>query len=229
MNSTLQIFPSLISADILNLKTVLQQLDDHCDGYHIDVMDDHFVPNLTWGPAFVNAIRKATKRPLHIHLMVDNPASWVERIALEKADTFIFHHEVIHHEVMHPLIEKVKQKASRLVEKGDILLITSENNILVNALQRSSSVIIQKSLREGFGLVISEALWKEKPVVASNVGGIPLQVNEENGFLVEPTDTKGFVDRVIEIMRHPELAKEMGKKARSKSSAAQGRYNNKDP
>jgi len=66
--------------------------------------------------------------------------------------------------------DKVRRKAKKLVDNGDVILITSENNILVNALQRSASVVVQKSLREGFGLVITEALWKGKPVVASNVG-----------------------------------------------------------
>jgi len=113
------------------------------------------------------------------------------------------------------IFEKVKKKANRSVETGDVHLITSENNILVNALQRRSDVIIQKSIREGFGLVISEALWKEKPVVASNVGGIPLQiVDGVNGFLVDPFDNEGFADRIIEIIKHPNLGKELGKKGK---------------
>jgi len=111
--------------------------------------------------------------------------------------------------------EKVEKKANRLIETGDVHLITSENNILVNALQRRSDVIIQKSIREGFGLVISEALWKERPVVASNVGGIPLQiVDGVNGFLVDPFDNEGFADRIVEIIKHPNLGKELGKKGK---------------
>ena len=113
------------------------------------------------------------------------------------------------------IFEKVKKKANRSVETGDVHLITSENNILVNALQRRSDVIIQKSIREGFGLVISEALWKERPVVASNVGGIPLQiVDGVNGFLVDPFDNEGFADRIIEIIKHPNIGKEIGKKGK---------------
>ncbi|MCK4689071.1 MAG: glycosyltransferase, partial [Candidatus Marinimicrobia bacterium] len=113
------------------------------------------------------------------------------------------------------IFEKVQRRANDLIIKGDVILITSENNILVNALQRRSDVIIQKSIREGFGLVVSEALWKESPVVASNVGGIPLQiVDRVNGFLVEPRDNEGFADRIIEIMKHPNLGKELGKEAK---------------
>ena len=81
----------------------------------------------------------------------------------------------------------------------------------MNSLQRSSAVIIQKSLREGFGLSVTEALWKEKPVVASNVGGILIQIKDgRNGFLVEPHDTEKFAEKIIEILQEPELAKEMG-------------------
>lgn len=91
----MKIYPSLISADILNLRSVIKTLDSHCDGYHIDVMDDHFVSNLTWGPAFVEAIVSETKLPIHMHLMVDNPEKWVGRVGLRDKDFFIFHHEVV--------------------------------------------------------------------------------------------------------------------------------------
>jgi len=68
------------------------------------------------------------------------------------------------------IYERVLQKARKM---DDVILILEENNILVNALQTTASVVIQKSLREGFGLTVTEALWKGRPVVASNVGGIP--------------------------------------------------------
>ncbi|MFB0563078.1 MAG: glycosyltransferase [Candidatus Lokiarchaeia archaeon] len=110
---------------------------------------------------------------------------------------------------------KIRQKERRLIEDKDLILITSENNILVNVLQRSSDIIIQKSLKEGFGLTITEALWKEKPVVASTAGGIPLQIKDgENGFLVDPNDNKGFADRIIQILQNPKLAEDMGRKGK---------------
>jgi trehalose synthase len=114
------------------------------------------------------------------------------------------------------IYERVKQKANNLIASGDVILITSENNILVNALQRSSAVIIQKSTREGFGLTVTEALWKETPVVASNVGGIPLQISDgENGFLFEPNDNNGFAQKIVELIRKPELARKIGKNGRA--------------
>ncbi len=89
----MKIYPSLISADILGLRDVIKKLNPVCDGYHLDIMDDHFVPNLTWGPAFVEAIGKETKLPLHIHLMVIDPTTWESRISWDSKDTLIFHIE----------------------------------------------------------------------------------------------------------------------------------------
>ena len=92
------IFPSIISCDLLNLERTIKTIDDHVDGYHIDVMDDHFVPNLTWGPAFITALRGATQRPFQIHLMVDNPRAWIDRIQFKKEDSFIPHVEAFYDE-----------------------------------------------------------------------------------------------------------------------------------
>src|SRR5207302_3335675 len=67
--------------------------------------------------------------------------------------------------------------------------LTGVGNVEVNAFQRLSNVVIQKSLREGFGLVVSETLWKGTPVVAAKTGGIPLQLQQEvGGFLVDSVE-----------------------------------------
>lgn len=91
----MKIYPSLISADILNLSAVVTQFNSLCDGYHIDIMDGHFVPNLTWGPLFSNALTKKTNLPLHIHLMVTDPTGIAARIAPRQQDHITFHYEAI--------------------------------------------------------------------------------------------------------------------------------------
>jgi trehalose synthase len=79
----------------------------------------------------------------------------------------------------------------------------------VNAFQTAADVVVQKSLREGFGLVVAEALWKGKPVVGGNAGGIPLQVIDgETGFLVNSVEE--CADRVLYLLRHPEEVRRMG-------------------
>jgi trehalose synthase len=79
----------------------------------------------------------------------------------------------------------------------------------VNALQRASTVVIQKSLREGFGLTVSEALWKKKPVVASAVGGIPIQViHKHTGLLAHSVE--GAAYQIRYLLSHPEIAAKLG-------------------
>jgi len=113
------------------------------------------------------------------------------------------------------MYRKVQRKANRMLETGDILLVVGNSEKLVNAIQRFSKVIIQKSTREGFCLAVTEALWKGTPVVASNVGGIPSQIeNGKNGYLLEPTDTEGFADRTVRILKDDDEARELGHQAK---------------
>ena len=115
------------------------------------------------------------------------------------------------------IYERVRHKARSLIESGDVILPTTENQILVNALQRSSAVVVQASLREGFGLTVTEAMLKGRPVVASRIGGIPLQIDDGvDGFLVEPEDIPGFASRILEILRLPDGGREIGENAREK-------------
>jgi ribulose-phosphate 3-epimerase len=86
-------YPSLIAADLLNLKKEVQLLDPHIPGYHLDVMDFHFVPNLTMGPDFINALRKITNKPFLVHLMVEYPEKYLERLILNKGDIVSVHPE----------------------------------------------------------------------------------------------------------------------------------------
>ncbi|MFQ5758602.1 MAG: glycosyltransferase, partial [Candidatus Bathyarchaeia archaeon] len=86
-------------------------------------------------------------------------------------------------------------------------------NLEVNAFQRASDVILQKSTREGFGLSVTEALLKEVPVVGGNVGGIPMQVIDGvTGFLVN--NIKEAAEKTVYLLKNPQKAKEMGKKGK---------------
>lgn len=85
-------------------------------------------------------------------------------------------------------------------------------DIQVNAFQRISDVVIQKSIKEGFGLVVSETLWKGTPVVARRAGGIPLQMAGGGGFLINSVDEAAM--RVLELLAEPKQADELGQKGR---------------
>jgi trehalose synthase len=89
-----------------------------------------------------------------------------------------------------------------------------ENAVIVNALQRRADVVAQKSMAEGFGLTVSEAMWKGRPVVASMVGGIQDQIEDgRTGFLVEPRDLRAFGERVSALIEDPHAAERLGEAA----------------
>ena len=94
-------------------------------------------------------------------------------------------------------------------ERIHVLMLPPDAHRTINALQRASTIIYQKSLQEGFGLTVTEAMWKGKPVIGGNVGGIRLQVhNHHTGFLVDTPE--GAALRTRELLRRPERLKAMG-------------------
>ncbi len=95
-----------------------------------------------------------------------------------------------------------------------IILLSQQDTALVNALQRKAAVVVQKSLREGFGLTVTEAMWKGAPVVGANVGGICYQIKDgDNGFLVSNVDDTA--ERIVQLLKDESLRQRMGKKARN--------------
>ncbi|MCK4278828.1 MAG: glycosyltransferase [Desulfurellaceae bacterium] len=110
------------------------------------------------------------------------------------------------------MLEEVKTAA------GDdpdihILLLPPDSNRTINALQRGANIVLQKSIKEGFGLTVTETMWKGKPVIGGNTGGIRLQViNHHTGFLVNTPE--GAALRARYLLHHPDKIKEMGYKAK---------------
>lgn len=102
-----------------------------------------------------------------------------------------------------------------LLEHRDerIIILSREDTALVNALQRRATVIVQKSLREGFGLTVTEAMWKGTPVIGGDAGGIRHQIeNGVNGFLV--SSVKETADRMVQLVKDEKLRRQMGEKAK---------------
>lgn len=107
-------------------------------------------------------------------------------------------------EVYRSLLEKREER---------ILILSRQDGALVNALQRRAAVVLQKSIREGFGLTVAEAMWKGTPVIGGNVGGIRHRIQDgANGFLVSSVEEAA--QRIVELLRHEELRREMGARAR---------------
>lgn len=111
-------------------------------------------------------------------------------------------------------IQVLAEVQDRAEDDKDIhVLLLPQNDLEINALQRASTIIMQKSLKEGFGLTVAEALWKGKPVVASNVGGIPLQITHKySGLLCHSIEGAAFA--LKQLLNSPEYAQKLGDNGR---------------
>jgi ribulose-phosphate 3-epimerase len=157
------IYPSLIGADQLNLAQTIKNLDPHVVGYHLDVMDNHFVPNLTWGAPTVNAIAQITNRILWIHLMVTNPADWIDLLKLKPGSIFSFHAEALHDESAATIIASIKKKGWRAsVAINPSTSVESIFNLLLLVDQ-----VLVMSVQPGFSgqSFIADVVNKLKPLV----------------------------------------------------------------
>lgn len=141
-----KIFPSLIANDILNLESEIKKLEPHCDGFHLDVMDFHFVDNLTWGPQFINAIRNVTYKQLEIHLMVDFPEKYIPRFKLNSNDIVSIHYESPSNYTLEELFKDIKAR-------NWLASLALSPNVSIDSVQKFGKLVDQvllMSVRPGF-------------------------------------------------------------------------------
>jgi trehalose synthase len=109
--------------------------------------------------------------------------------------------------------EKIFHSLCACRDERLLILTSGDDTALVNALQARAAVVLQKSLREGFGLTVAEAMWKGTPVIGGNVGGIRYQIEDGvTGFLVSSVEETA--DRMVKLINDQELRNEMGRAAR---------------
>ena len=107
------IAPSILAADFSRLGELVREVEaGGADRIHVDVMDGHFVPNLSMGPVVVKGLRPVTRLPLEVHLMVADPAQFVESFLKTGADTLIVHQEVVADN--HPLLDEVRGRGKKI-------------------------------------------------------------------------------------------------------------------
>ena len=140
------IAPSVLSADFGRLAEAVQQVEAAgADWIHVDVMDGHFVPNLTVGPPMVEALRKVTKLPLDVHLMMTNPDSFIEEFAEAGATYLTVHVEACPH--LHRTVQSIKE---RHVKAGVTLNPATSSTTLEEILPEADLILIM-SVNPGFG------------------------------------------------------------------------------
>lgn len=124
----IKVAPSILSADFANLGAEVQRVDQAgADYIHIDVMDGTFVPNITLGSPVVKALRKVTKKPFDVHLMVEHPETQIDAFADAGADLISFHIEAVRHS--HRLVQQIKAhgiKAAAVLNPGTSLASIEE-------------------------------------------------------------------------------------------------------
>ena len=138
--------PSILSADFGKLNEEIKAIcDAGCDLVHVDVMDGHFVPNLTIGPVVVESVAKVATKPLDIHLMVENNSFFVDLFAHLKPEYITFHIEEEKHP--HRLIQKIKSYGI----KAGVVLNPSTNPIIIEYLLQDLDMVLLMSVNPGFG------------------------------------------------------------------------------
>lgn len=109
MDSNIIVSPSILSADFANLERDIKKVEDNgADWIHVDVMDGHFVPNITIGIPVVKSLKPITNLPLDVHLMIENPQKYIKDFANAGADILTFHYEAVKKNEISNLIKEIK-------------------------------------------------------------------------------------------------------------------------
>ena len=140
------IAPSILSADFANLAAEVKAVEQAgAEMIHIDVMDGHFVPNITFGPMLVKAVRKITKLPLGVHLMIEKPEEYIQRFAEAGADYLTVHFEAFTH--LHRQLQAIKA----LGVKAGVALNPHNPAFLLDEIIAFADLVLLMSVNPGFG------------------------------------------------------------------------------
>lgn len=156
MLDKVKIASSVLAADFGCLYEEIRKVEKEADLLHFDIMDGHFVPNITFGPEVVASLREKTSLPVEVHLMVDNPQQWIEPFAQAGSDTVIFHLETSFH--AYRLITSIKEKG---IKVGVALNPSTSLENLKYILSQLDMVLLM-TVNPGFGgqTFLSECLPK---------------------------------------------------------------------
>ncbi len=146
MKKNIQIAPSILSADFGRLGEEIRAIDKAgCDIIHIDVMDGHFVPNITIGPLVVQAARAVTGKDLDVHLMITDPDKYIDAFAAAGADWITVHVEACNH--LHRTVSRIKE----LGKKAGVVLNPATSLASLDYILEEVDLVMLMSVNPGFG------------------------------------------------------------------------------
>ena len=141
-----KIAPSVLAADFGNLQRDCEMINNsQADWFHIDVMDGHFVPNISYGMPVIQAIKKHATKPLDVHLMIDKPERYIEDFAKVGADIITVHYESTIH--LHRTLTQIKDSGCKA---GVVLNLTTPVSVLEDILPQCYMILLM-SINPGFG------------------------------------------------------------------------------
>ncbi len=141
-----KIAPSILSADFAKLGEEIEDVEQGgADYIHVDVMDGHFVPNITIGPLIVEAIRPVTKLPLDVHLMIENPEQYINAFAKAGADIITVHQEATVH--LHRTIQMIKKEGV----KAGVVINPATPAEMIRPILRDVDLVLFMTVNPGFG------------------------------------------------------------------------------
>lgn len=148
MSNEIIISPSILSADFANLERDIRLVETNgADWIHVDVMDGHFVPNITIGIPVVKSLKRFAQKPLDVHLMIENPEKYIEDFANAGADIITFHYEAVEEENIEGICNKIKSLGCKA---GISIKPKTNQKVLIPYLQFVDMVLVM-TVEPGFG------------------------------------------------------------------------------